>query len=82
MLRVQGDQAKNLDKAIACYEAALAVYTKAFPRQALRFKRLEDAYRQRKELYQDGETPDFLHQVLQAIRKNLYSQAFGSGRLI
>jgi tetratricopeptide (TPR) repeat protein len=77
LLRVQGDQAKNLDKAIACYEAALEVYKKAFPRQAAQVQEeLEDAYRQRKELYQDGETPDFLHQVLQAIRKNLYSQAF------
>ena len=77
MLRVKGDQAKNLEKAIACYEAALEVYTKAFPRQAAQIQEeLEDAYRQRKELYQDGETPDFLHQVLQAIRKNLYSQAF------
>jgi len=77
MLRVKGDQAKNLDKAIACYEAALEVYTEVFPRQASQVQEeLEDAYRQRKELYQDGETPDFLHQVLQAIRKNLYSQAF------
>jgi len=71
--RIKGDRAENLEMAISCYEASLQVYTsEAFPQQSTELqKHLAALKRTRDELYQGGQTPDFLHQVLQLSRNSM-----------